>query len=221
MCHRQRGPARSVRAAGTRRHRGRVAATIAPGAAAHARFRTLKGYRDAMRFRHAIAVLRAATVSLTLAACSVGTGQPPGTTESEASQPAATAGPSDGGHYPEGASADTPLCQDASPATVAAVNATIENPAPGQSTSLERLIARPDPAHAVWLLTGVIETGGTEGGYYVAWATSSDPTQAEFTGTLRSLGNAAQLSSAPALLLPDVPRGELPAAALACPDGGY
>ena len=133
--------------------------------------------------------------------------------------------------WPDGASASTPPCQNASPAVLAAVNATIDNPLPDDPDAVSSLTASPDPDNAVWLLTGVIGTGtpsgsedetdtehetGTEG-YLVAWATTADPTLPTFSGALRSVGaTTANLSSAPLLQVPASAPGGLPSAALAC-----
>ena len=125
-------------------------------------------------------------------------------------------------HYPDGATPDTPECQDASPAVVAAANATIDTPLPNGSATVPSpilsLAATPDPAHAVWLLTGSIASTPNADGYLVIWATTSDPTQPTFTGTLRSVGSTtATLSSALALEFPDTRApGGLPTTALRC-----
>jgi hypothetical protein len=138
------------------------------------------------------------------------------------SSPSSTSSSADAGtdalHYPDGASADTPDCQDASLAVLAAVNATIDNPLPGGSNTVPSLTATPDPEHAVWLLTGAIPSTSTAGGVLVSWATTGDPTQDPFDGNLRSVGSqTATVSSAPALQFPDVAApGALPAAALHC-----
>jgi hypothetical protein len=128
---------------------------------------------------------------------------------------------SDALHYPDGASADTPECQDASASVVAAVNATIDNPLPGGSNSVTGLSTTPDPEHAVWLLSGVIASTASAGGYLVSWATTADPTVDVFEGNLRSVGGTtANLSSAPVLQFPDgAAPGGLPAAALTCASG--
>ncbi|SDZ16421.1 hypothetical protein [Herbiconiux ginsengi] len=129
---------------------------------------------------------------------------------------------SDALHYPSGASADTPECQDASSAVLAAVNATIDNPLPGGSNTVPSLTATPDPEHAVWLLIGAIPSTGTAGGFVVAWATTGDPTRETFEGNLRSVGSpTATVSSAPALQFADVgaPGAFLAAAASTCAAG--
>ncbi|WP_291053895.1 hypothetical protein [Herbiconiux sp.] len=139
---------------------------------------------------------------------------PPSAALSESPSPAADDLPS-----LDGASADTPECQDVSPAVLAAVNATISNPLPGGSNTVPALTATPDPENAVWLLTGAIPSTSTAGGALVAWATTSDPTQPEFTGALRSVGSqTATVSSAPALQFTDAEPGGLPPAALRCAD---
>ena len=149
---------------------------------------------------------------------------PPGSTSpSEQSPPSQPSGDdTDALHYPDGATPDTPECQDASPAVVAAANATIDTPLPNGSATVPSpilsLSATPDPAHAVWLLTGSIASTPNADGYLVIWATTSDPTQPTFTGTLRSVGSTtATLSSALALEFPDTRApGGLPSTALRC-----
>ena len=121
--------------------------------------------------------------------------------------------------------ADTPGCQPASAAVVAAVNAAMTVPdygGDGVPYELQALTATPDPDHAVWLLAGVVRDEGYTEGRILVWATTSDPTAEEFTGTLRSIGGqTAQISSAPALQFPDGElAGGLPAAALRCASGG-
>jgi hypothetical protein len=142
---------------------------------------------------------------------------PPSAASSESPSPAAPA--ADDLPPLDGASADTPECQDASPAVLAAVNATISNPLPGGSNTVPALTATPDPENAVWLLTGAIPSTSTAGGALVAWATTSDPTRPDFTGALRSVGSqTATVSSAPALQFTDAEPGGLPPAALRCAD---
>lgn len=105
-------------------------------------------------------------------------------------------------HWPEGASADTRRCSDASAATVAAVNTTITNPQPGEGVSVSELQAHPDPSAGVWILTGHI-SAGAGASIEVAWATIADPTAQDFSGGLRSVGeHAATISNAPPLALP-------------------
>ncbi|GAA2227076.1 hypothetical protein N1031_03305 [Herbiconiux moechotypicola] len=121
----------------------------------------------------------------------------------EASGPGSPSSPTPAGGdlWPDGASPDTPRCTDASAATVAAVNATITTPQPGEAASVGSLRAHPDPDAAVWILTGHLSTdfGAT---VEVAWATTADPTTPSFTGTLRSVGEAAAtISTAPAISL--------------------
>ncbi|QJU55584.1 hypothetical protein SCB71_00655 [Herbiconiux sp. KACC 21604] len=121
----------------------------------------------------------------------------------------------------DGADSSTPACQPASAATLAAVNATMTRPSyhpEGDPFTMLSLTAAPDPEHAVWLLVGTLPTGTSSDPHLVAWATTTDPTRDTFDGALRSLsGTTTQISSAPALLLPDLPGpGSLPAPALAC-----
>jgi hypothetical protein len=121
--------------------------------------------------------------------------------------------------WPDGASASTPDCQDASAATVAAINATIDNPLPGGS-QVEWIAAHPDPELNKWLLTGRLTTTGSEGGYFVVWASSADPTATDFAGDLVTVGGStAAISSAPPLTPAYTGPSDMedvPAAALAC-----
>jgi hypothetical protein len=120
--------------------------------------------------------------------------------------------------WPDGASPKTPQCQDASPAVVDAVNASITTPsAPGDH--VEWLSAHADPDLGKWLLSGVITEAGSEGGYIVVWATSSDPTTADFDGDLSSLGASGGISSAPPMTPAYVGASDMedvPPAALSC-----
>lgn len=146
------------------------------------------------------------------------TSPPPPEASSTPAPAGGTSSDADGALYPQGASAETPECQSASPATVAAVNATFDDPTPRDASGVDRLVASPDPDHAVWMLTGVIpSTSGSEG-YLVAWATTVDPTQEVFEGALRSIGGVtATMSSAPALQFADVGEaGGLPPSAMRC-----
>ncbi|WP_368497784.1 hypothetical protein [Herbiconiux sp. A18JL235] len=142
-----------------------------------------------------------------------GTGTQPG--------PSSDTGPDVGRPALDGVDAATPDCQPASSATLAAVNATMTRPSyhpEGDPFTMFSLTAAPDPEHAVWLLVGTLPTGTSSDPRLVAWATTTDPTRDTFDGTLRSLSGATtQISSAPALHLPDLPNpGSLPAPALAC-----
>ncbi|MFB2598129.1 hypothetical protein ACEXQE_10085 [Herbiconiux sp. P17] len=178
---------------------------------------------EAGRRRHRAAMgVGCVILAAALAGCTAGSAA----SDAAATSPASSAASSSAGvvdesddlHYPDGASADTPECQDASSAVLTAVNATIDNPLPGGAGSVEALTATPDPEHAVWLLTGAIaSTPGAEG-YLVSWATTADPTQDPFTRNLRSVGSqTATVSSAPVLQFPDVAApGAFPAAALHC-----
>jgi hypothetical protein len=168
-------------------------------------------------------IVGAATVSLALVIVLGGCGaveEAPGIGADAASTPPASSPPtsSAGETWPHGASAETPRCQDASAAAVSAVNETIDNPNPAEADGVEWLTATPDADHAVWLLTGLIDAPGSEGGYVVAWATVDDPTASDFTGDLRSVGgSAASISSAPVLQFADLKEpGSLPPAAFGC-----
>jgi len=172
-------------------------------------------------------ILGAMVLATAVAGCTAGSPVAPDVAETPAASAAvspsttsattsATTSPS--GSYPQGASADTPECQDASAAVVAAVNATFDDPTTRDASGVDRLVASPDPDHAVWLLTGVIpSTSGSEG-YLVAWATTADPTAETFEGALRSIGGVtATMSSAPSLQFADIAEpGGFPVAATRC-----
>jgi hypothetical protein len=170
----------------------------------------------------AAGVLAAGAVvgALALAGCSADGGgadaEPDPTAAAAAFTPAADPRP-----FPEGASADTPDCQDASADTLAAVNATIVSSFPGQAESVQRLVAHPDPENAVWFLTGALtSTTGSEP-FLVTWATTSEPTRPGFTGTIRAIGGTtASVSTAlPLQLVAPDSEGGPPAAALLCAAG--
>ncbi|MFB2584928.1 hypothetical protein [Herbiconiux liukaitaii] len=132
-----------------------------------------------------------------------------------------SSGSAEGEHYPEGASAETPECQSASAAAVAAVNAAMTIPdydPEGEPPVISGLTASPDPANAVWLLGGVIGGSAYSDGFFVAWATTADPTQDDFDGELRAVGGAtAGISAAPSIQFRDIPTpGGLPTAILRC-----
>lgn len=175
------------------------------------------------------------TVALGLSGC---TPQPsdasPAAASTQSTASASPAPPADTGTDPDagpdsdagrpaldGVDSATPDCQPASAATLAAVNATMTRPSyhpEGDPFTLFSLTAAPDPEHAVWLLVGTLPTGSSSDPRLVAWATTTDPTGDTFDGTLRSLSGATtQISSAPALHLPDLPSpGSLPTPALTC-----
>jgi hypothetical protein len=169
---------------------------------------TLGGRNAAMVF--------AVAVSVALAGC---TPAASGTLAPDRSPDTPTESP---GHFPTGASSATALCQDASDATVAAVNAAMTPPdyAPEGTPPFEvgRLLASPDPQSAVWMLTGTIRQQGSTEAVLVVWATPADPTQPVFDGPLRSIGGqTAQLSSAPGLSLTgQQAAGGFPPSALRC-----
>jgi hypothetical protein len=130
-----------------------------------------------------------------------------------------------GTRLPDGATTDTPECQPASEAAVAAVNAAMTAPDHDPSAPppvMTELTATADPDHAVWLLVGVYDRIANSEGHLVAWATAADPTLATFDGVLRSVGSGtATITSAPALQFPDVSAaGGFPEAALHCAAAG-
>ncbi|RIJ59939.1 hypothetical protein [Clavibacter phaseoli] len=99
-------------------------------------------------------------------------------------------------------------CDDASPAALAAVNASIaahDGPFPG--LQLDGLETRWDDEQQVWTLAGTIGPVGDDPGAEPAsddrvalWATDQDPTREDFAGTLWSAVNGADMvSDAPQL----------------------
>ncbi|MDO9397820.1 MAG: hypothetical protein Q7T71_14835, partial [Herbiconiux sp.] len=69
--------------------------------------------------------------------------------------------------------------------------------------AVQGLSAAADPANAVWLLVGSIHHPQGGEGQLAVWATTADPTQDSFDGTLRSVGGqTAQISSAPGIQFP-------------------
>jgi hypothetical protein len=149
---------------------------------------------------------RAAAVAIAAASVLLLAGCFPGSPNDVASGTAPTPTPTpaasvDDRPWPEGASADTPRCVPASAATVAAVNVTITRPRPGEGSSVDELRAHADPDAAVWILTGRI-AAGPDASLEVAWATTDDPTDPAFDGSLRSAGAmASTISDAPLLSL--------------------
>ncbi|WP_143109876.1 hypothetical protein [Agromyces sp. CF514] len=122
--------------------------------------------------------------------------------------------------WPDGASASTPDCQDASAAVVAAINDTIDDSMPGGGNRVEWITAHPDAELGKWLLTGVLPSTGSEGGYFVVWASSSNPIATDFSGDLVTVGSStAAISSAPPLTPSYVGPSDMddvPPSALAC-----
>lgn len=121
--------------------------------------------------------------------------------------------------WPQGATSNTPNCQPASEAVVNAVNSTIVNPLPGGDT-VEWVEAHPDPALGKWLLTGELKTLGSEASYFVVWATTADPTRADFDGDLAAVGSSASRVTSSPPLTPaykgPTDTEDVPASALGC-----
>jgi hypothetical protein len=129
---------------------------------------------------------------------------PASRTPSQEASATSVAQPSDGTEkWPAGADTDTPACQDASSAVLAVVNTSLLQTASSNGTvmsALPWLSAHPDPDLGKWTLTGLVETTqGTEGGYFVVFATSDDPTSPAFDGAVFSLGAATGLTTLPPL----------------------
>jgi hypothetical protein len=91
-------------------------------------------------------------------------------------------------------------------------------------TVLPWLSARPDRELGVWTLTGIVENAetalGTEGGYFVVWATESDPTAPDFLGQIYTVSGVASYLThfgalEPAYVGPS-DMEDVPAAALSC-----
>jgi hypothetical protein len=170
-------------------------------------------------------------VGVLLAAALAVSGCTPGSTgnantPAPAPSPAVSSSPAPDAGAPEvssleGLTADTPECQPASQAVVDAVNATIDHPYTPTTLPLTALVASPDPDRAVWMLTGVLDTGSSSDGILVSWATTSDPTAQAFTGALRAVGGTAgSISSAPVLQFADGgATGGPPASATRCAPG--
>ncbi|WP_440696049.1 hypothetical protein [Clavibacter nebraskensis] len=93
-------------------------------------------------------------------------------------------------------------CADASPAAVAAVNASIAaDPGPYPGLQLDGLETVWDADEEVWTLAGMVGPVGepmssTSGHMVALWATDQDPTRADFTGTLWSAVNGSEMVSA-------------------------
>lgn len=147
---------------------------------------------------------------------------------SQTSSPQAAVGTGAGGDdWPDGADASTPACQDASAATLAVVNTSLHEASVANGTVesvLPWLSARPDTDLGTWTLTGLVENAqtaqGTEGGYFVVFATGSDPTSPTFDGQVSAVGGAsAAVTTLPPLqpaYVGPTDMDDVPAGALAC-----
>ena len=125
--------------------------------------------------------------------------------------------------WPTGADGDTPSCRDASSAVLTTVNESILDTASANGTvmsALPWLSADPDPDLGKWTLTGLVETAqGTEGGYFVVFATADDPTSPAFDGAVFALGAATGVTNLPPLepaYVGPTDMDDVPPAALSC-----
>lgn len=129
--------------------------------------------------------------------------------------------------WPDGADASTPSCQDASAAALDVVNTSLHEASVANGTVesvLPWLSARPDTDLGTWTLTGLVENAqtaqGTEGGYFVVFATDSDPTSPTFDGQVSAVGGAsAAVTTLPPLqpaYVGPTDMDDVPAGALAC-----
>ncbi|OUE07493.1 hypothetical protein CMsap09_00995 [Clavibacter michiganensis] len=93
-------------------------------------------------------------------------------------------------------------CVDASPAALAAVNASIAaDPGPYPGLQLDGLETMWDAEQEVWTLAGMIgpvgaEPGAETGNRVALWATDQDPTRDDFAGTVWSAVNGSDMVSA-------------------------
>ncbi|WP_445444700.1 hypothetical protein [Clavibacter sp. km3a] len=92
-------------------------------------------------------------------------------------------------------------CADASPAALAAVNASIaEDPGPYPGLQLDGLETVWDDDQQVWTLAGMVVPpvmDGVQPERFVAlWATDRDPTRADFAGTVWAAVNGSEMVSA-------------------------
>jgi hypothetical protein len=152
--------------------------------------------------------------------------------EATATAPLATTMPTSGDAQgsddarPDGSDAKTPSCQDASSAVLAVVNDSLREAALTNGTVepvLPWLSARPDTDLELWTLTGLVEDTetqqGTEGGYFVVFATDSDPTSPTFDGKISALGVATSMTTLPPLepaYIGPTDMDDVPPAALGC-----
>ena len=160
-------------------------------------------------------------VLLAASGCAATSGSSPAS-----STPTASASPA-ASEWPDGADDDTPACQDASAATLEVVNDALRSTSAEDGlveTVLPWLSARPDRELGVWTLTGVVANAetdvGTEGGFFVVWATETDPTDADFSGEVYTVsGVGGYLTGLPPLEPAYVGPSDMedaPAAALNC-----
>jgi len=170
-------------------------------------------------------VLAALTIvgGLTLTSCA---------SEATATTPQATTPPTSvdargsGDAWPDGSDASTPSCQDASAAVLAVVNDSLHEASATNGTVesvLPWLSVHPDTDLKMWTLTGLVENTetqqGTEGGYFVVFATDSDPTPPTFDGEISALGVSTSMTTLPPLepaYVGPTDMDDVPPAALGC-----
>jgi hypothetical protein len=92
-------------------------------------------------------------------------------------------------------------CADASPAALAAVNASIaEDPGPYPGLQLDGLETVWDEGQQVWTLAGMVVPPAVDGvqpeRFVALWATDRDPTREDFAGTIWTAVNGSDMVSA-------------------------
>jgi hypothetical protein len=173
--------------------------------------------------KKALATLVALVAVTGLLSSCASTAPATGTPSEEASATSAAQASDGTEEWPAGADADTPSCQDASSAVLAVVNDSLLQTASSNGTvmsALPWLSAHPDPDLGTWTLTGLVETSqGTEGGYFVVFATADDPTSPAFDGAVFALGAATGVTNLPPLepaYVGPTDMDDVPPAALSC-----
>ncbi|MBF4618598.1 hypothetical protein ITJ44_10995 [Clavibacter sp. VKM Ac-2873] len=149
-----------------------------------------------------VAVCAAAVLTMSGCALPSGAGglaseDPPIILPTSTATPTPTVDPEEGG-FTE--------CADASPAALAAVNASIAaHPGPSPGLHLDGLETVWDADEEVWTLAGMVGPMGepvssTSGHMVALWATDQDPTREDFAGTIWSAVNGSDMvSDAPRL----------------------
>jgi hypothetical protein len=126
--------------------------------------------------------------------------------------------------WPAGADAQTPECQDASAAVLAAANEAIRTAGAetGRAAApMPWLSAHADEDLGAWTLTGTTSYGPTsESGFFVVLASRDDPTSADFAGELFAVGGSAASTTGLPPLQPGYastdPMDDVPGSALGC-----
>jgi hypothetical protein len=142
----------------------------------------------------------AGALALTLGGCATPAGDVGALTQEEPASILPTAEPTGTSAGEEEGSYST--CADASPAALAAVNASIAaDPGPYPGLQLDELETLWDADQQVWTLAGMIapvdeEPGEPSERRVALWATDQDPTRADFTGTIWSAVNGSDMVSA-------------------------